>query len=528
MSDTPEFFTQSVTPVNMVKPATSRRVALKAGATLLLSVLVPRLAFAAQILAVRVWPAEDYTRITLEMDSGLKASHFLLTDPLRMVMDIEGLVLNSTLTQLVAKIKSDDPYIRQVRVKQNRPNVVRLVVDLKEEINPQVFTLEPVGSYKYRLVFDLYPVHPVDPIAALIEKGQWLQDKPASGSDLPHDFPHDLKLAQKSDDSTEGQPQASASSPVSPSSTITSMSTTAAAESAVTLSAQASPRPAPASAAPVFQSPDQPVVVADSRPASNSVKATTGKSDSKTALKAEPRPELMRMITIALDPGHGGEDPGAIGGGGSREKDVVLMIAKRLKAKIENQPNMRVMLTRDADYFVPLNVRVEKARKVQADLFMSIHADAFVETSARGSSVFALSEKGASSTAARWMANKENSADLIGGVNIKSHDKQLASLLLDLSTTAQINDSLKLGKAILGEIGGINRLHKGLVEQAGFAVLKAPDIPSVLIETAFISNPEEEAKLTDENYQDQMAEAILKGVNRYFSKNPPLAKNRLT
>ena len=234
------------------------------------------------------------------------------------------------------------------------------------------------------------------------------------------------------------------------------------------------------------------------------------------------------MLTIALDPGHGGEDPGAIGRGGSREKDVVLSIAKRLKARIEEQPNMRVMLTRDADYFVPLHMRVQKARKVQADLFVSIHADAFIETTARGSSVFALSEKGASSTAARWMASKENAADLIGGVNIKNQDRQLASVLLDLSTTAQINDSIKLAKAVLGEIGGINRLHKGAVEQAGFAVLKAPDIPSILIETAFISNPEEEARLTDDAYQEQMAEAVLKGIRKYFAKNPPLAKNRMT
>jgi N-acetylmuramoyl-L-alanine amidase len=252
--------------------------------------------------------------------------------------------------------------------------------------------------------------------------------------------------------------------------------------------------------------------------------------------KIEPKPEphrgnapaMTRMITIAIDPGHGGEDPGAVGSGGSYEKNIVLAIAKRLKAKIEQQPNMRVMLTRDGDYFVPLHVRVQKARRVQADLFMSIHADAFVLPTARGSSVFALSEKGASSTSARWLANKENSADLIGGVNIKNHDRQLASVLLDLSTTAQINDSMKLGKAILGEIGGINRLHKGSVEQAGFAVLKAPDIPSVLIETAFISNPEEEAKLTDNAYQDQMAEAVMNGIKKYFAKNPPLSKNRMT
>ena len=429
------------------KTNSSRRVLLKTGASLLLSVLVPRLAWATQILAVRVWPAEEYTRVTLEGDVELQATQFLVKDPLRMVVDIEGLELSSTLKEIIAKIQSNDPYIKQVRVGQNRPNVVRLVFDLKEEINPQVFTLKPVGEYKHRLVFDLYPVNPVDPIAALIEKGQWLQDQSVPSAALVQPMP---------------QPK-------------------------------------------LNPNPEQAMV-----------------PDLKNT------PQLSRMITIALDPGHGGEDPGAVGRGGSYEKDVVLSIAKRLKEKIEMQPNMRVFLTRDADFFVPLNVRVEKARKVQADLFMSIHADAFIETTARGSSVFALSDKGASSTAARWLAKKENDADLIGGVNIKNHDRQLASVLLDLSTTAQISDSLKLGSAILGEIGGINRLHKGSVEQAGFAVLKAPDIPSVLIETAFISNPEEEAKLTDENYQNQMADAILKGINRYFSRKPPLAKNRMT
>ncbi len=439
----------SATPSEKRRNTNTRRIFLKSGATLLLSVLVPRLSYAAQILAVRVWPADEYTRVTLEGDVELKATQFLVKDPLRMVVDIDGLELNSTLKELIAKIQSDDPYIKQVRVGQNRPNVVRLVFDLKEEINAQVFTLKPVGDYKYRLVFDLYPVNPVDPIAALIEKGQWGKDQPALALPEPHAMPQ--------------------------------------------------PRLNP--------NPEQPLAKSH---------------DAKNV------PQLSRMVTIALDPGHGGEDPGAIGRGGSYEKDVVLSIAKRLKARIEMQPNMRVMLTRDADFFVPLNVRVEKARKVQADLFMSIHADAFIETSARGSSVFALSDKGASSTAARWLANKENAADLIGGVNIKNHDLQLASVLLDLSTSAQISDSLKLGSAILGEIGGINRLHKGSVEQAGFAVLKAPDIPSVLIETAFISNPEEEAKLLDDDYQNQMADAILKGINRYFSKKPTLSKNRLT
>ena len=428
--------------------ANFRRTVLKTGGALLLSVIAPGSARAAQILAVRVWPAEEYTRVTLENDTNLKTTHFIVKDPERLVVDIEGIELNPELTGLVAKIQSNDPYIRQVRVGQNRPNVVRLVFDLKEEITPQVFMLAPVGGYKHQLIFDLYPVNPPDPILALIEKGQWLKESPAD-------------IRPPGDWRPDGKPRHD--------------------------------------------------------------EVPTAKAPSKE----EAQPQLTRMITIALDPGHGGEDPGAIGRGGSREKDIVLAIAKRLKAKIEEQPNMRVMLTRDGDYFVPLHARVQKARKVQADLFVSIHADAWISPTARGSSVFALSEKGASSTAARWLANKENAADLIGGVNIKTRDRQLAGVLLDLSTTAQINDSMKLAKAVLNEIGGINRLHKNGVEQAGFAVLKAPDIPSILIETAFISNPEEESRLADDQYQDQMASAILKGINKYFAKNPPLAKHRM-
>jgi len=443
-------------------PGATRRTVLKAGGTLLLSLFAPAPSFAAQIVAVRVWPSDEYTRVTLENDSDLKATHFLIKDPNRLVVDIEGLELNPTLKELIAKIQSNDPYISQVRVGQNRPNVVRLVFDLKAEVRPQVFSLAPAGDYKYRLVFDLYPAREYDPIAALIESGERPEDR-------PFDYP-------------------SASIETLP---------------------QIQPKP---SLAQVEPKPEPPLARVEPKPGPRNDNA----------------PAITRMITIALDHGHGGEDPGAIGSRGSYEKNIVLAIAKRLKAKIEQHPNMRVMLTRDGDYFVPLHVRVQKARRVQADLFMSIHADAFVLPSARGSSVFALSEKGASSTSARWLANKENAADLIGGVNIKDHDRQLASVLLDLSTTAQISDSMILGKAILGEIGGINRLHNGAVERAGFAVLKAPDIPSVLVETAFISNPEEEAKLTDNAYQDQMADALLSGIRKYFAKNPPLSKNRMT
>ncbi|WP_338845498.1 N-acetylmuramoyl-L-alanine amidase [Massilia sp. W12] len=473
-----------------VTPGRHRRTVLRAGGALLLSVFAPLPARAAQILAVRVWPAADYTRVTLENDSDLKATHFIVKDPERMVVDIEGLELNPTLKTLVAKIKANDPYIKQVRVGQNRPNVVRLVFDLKEEVAPQVFTLAPVGNYKHRLIFDLYPVNPPDPIAALIERENARREEgqlALNGADALKQLPDKVeKGLEKAAGADKGQDKA-----------------------------------------------------AEKHAEKNSEKGAE-KTAEKGAEKSKARDDgaedslkrkgdgVTRMITIALDPGHGGEDPGAIGRGGSREKDVVLAIAKRLKRKMEELPNFRVMLTRDDDYFVPLQVRVQKARKVQADLFMSIHADAFVEATARGSSVFVLSEKGASSTAARWLANKENAADLIGGVNIKGHDAQLARVLLEMSTTAQIKDSMKLGSAVLKEIGGINRLHKGSVEQAGFAVLKAPDIPSILIETAFISNPEEEAKLNDNAYQEQLADAVLKGVKQYFAKNPPLAKNRMT
>ena len=428
--------TTSLQPKSL-KPI-SRRTVLKAGATLLLSLLGHGMARAAQIVAVRVWPARDYTRVTLENDSKLKATHFTIKDPHRLVVEIEGVDLDNKLKSLVAKIQSNDPYIAQVRVGQNRPGVVRLVFDLKEEVQPQVFTLDPVGEYKHRLIFDLYPQTPSDPITELLKKGN---APPIAIEKPPADLPDTAKASE--DDDKDGQ-------------------------------------------------------------------------------------KLTRLVTIALDPGHGGEDPGAVGRGGSLEKNVVLSIARRLKARLEQQANVRVMLTRDGDYFVPLNVRVQKARKVQADLFVSIHADAFVEPTARGSSVFALSEKGASSTAARWLANKENAADLIGGINIRSKNQHLASVLLDLSTTAQINDSLKLAKSVLGEIGTINRLHKAQVEQAGFAVLKAPDIPSILVETAFISNPEEEARLSDENYQDQMADALMRGIRKYLLKHPSLTRNRLT
>ena len=415
-----------------------------------------QIAWGAKLMAVRIWPAEDYTRVTLESDQVLKVSHQLLTNPHRLVVDVEGLELNNTIKELVAKVNSNDPYIAQVRVGQFQPKVVRLVFDLKESIQPQLFTLDPVGSYQNRLVFDLYPTVANDPLMELVR--QSAKKEAALDADDPI-AAIARREAQKAEANKSNKP--------------------------------------------------------------NEIAKSDNKSDSKSGKSSH-----RRLLTIAIDPGHGGEDPGAIGKRGSREKDIVLSISHRLKQKIEAEPDMRSYLTRDGDYFVPLHVRVNKARRVQADLFVSIHADAFVKPHARGASVFALSQQGATSTAARWLANKENSADLIGGLNIKTQDKQVAQLLLDMSTTAQIKDSLKLGDAVLKQIGGFAKLHKSQVEQASFAVLKAPDVPSILIETAFISNPEEEARLNDHEYQEQIAQAILRGIRSYFAKNPPVAKSR--
>lgn len=468
---------------------------LKLGAgTAVLTLAGPQLAFGAGIVAVRVWPAEDYTRVTIESDTPLAAVHQMLHEPDRLVVDIDGLDLSPTLRELVAKITSNDPYIQTVRVGQNRPRVVRMVFDLKENVAPQVFTLAPIGSYKNRLVFDLYPVNPPDPLWKLVrdteeKQRRFANSAPPPGSDgiagAPAGAEEDAigALVRKFDE--KGDVPATTAPPPA-------------------IAAVKPPKPS----VPVVPRPNAPVVppVAQGDPT------------------AERPFKMRRLLTVAIDPGHGGEDPGAIGASGSREKDVVLQIAHRLRAKIDSQPNMRAMMTRDADFFVPLNVRVQKARRVQADLFVSIHADAFLSPEAKGASVFALSERGASSTAARWLANKENASDLIGGANLNK-DAQVARVLLDLSTTAQINDSLQVGKAVLQEIGGINRLHKGSVEQAGFAVLKAPDIPSILVETAFISNPEEERKLNDDAHQEQLANAILRGIRSYFARNPPLSKN---
>ncbi len=391
---------------------------------------------AIEITSTRIWPAQDYTRLTLEAKQPIRHHMFSVNNPDRLVIDLDDVELNDTLNGLTGKIDSNDPYIKSVRVGRFKPGTVRLVFDLKNQVKPQLFDLDPVAEYGYRMVLDIYPEQPVDPLMALLDR----------------------------DKTTPALPNAA-----------------------------------------------EPEAVVSVPPPSN-----------------KPQPEIRaRTLIIAIDAGHGGEDPGAHGKQGSLEKNVTLAIARRLARLIDNTPNMRSVLIRDGDYFIPLGGRVVKARKARADLFVSIHADAFIKPDAHGSSVFALSEHGATSSAARWLAKKENDADLIGGVNIAVKDPYLARTLLDLSQTATITDSLRLAKQVLGELNDINDLHSGHVEQAGFAVLKSPDIPSILVETAFISNPGEEVRLNDEDYQTQLANAVLSGIKRYFAQNPALSRHNI-
>jgi len=415
----------------------------------LLLVCIPGFA-ATDIVSARLWPAQEYTRLTLESQSPITHNVFTISGPDRLVLDLEDTDSNAAVESLSSKISPDDPYVSGIRIGRFKPGTVRLVLDLKTQVKPQTFMLQPIGEYGYRLVLDIYPAEPADPIVALLEN-----NKPATVI-VP--------------------------APVAPPAPADKMAT--------------GPNLAPA--------------------------------DPKAPKKPAPgKPEVIRLITIAIDAGHGGEDPGAKGRSGTYEKHITLAIAKKLKTLVDAEPSMRGVLIRDGDYYVPLAARVIRARKVQADLFVSVHADAFIKPHARGSSVFALSERGATSAAAGWLAKTENEADLIGGVNIDVDDPTLKNVLFDLAQTATINDSLKLARSVLGEIGDINELHRSHVEQAGFAVLKAPDIPSILVETAFLTNPDEEKRLKDEKYQDKMAQAILAGIRKYFSANPPLARSKL-
>ena len=431
----------------------------------------PTLANAAvNITATRVWPAADYTRITIEASSEINQKMLLLKDPDRLVLDLDGVDLNANLKALANQISANDPYIKQVRVANFKPGTVRVVIDLKVEVKPNIFMLQPAGSYNHRLVLDVYPMQ--DPLSGVLSK---VDKQPEIASAQEQKAP-EQKTAEKP---VEAKPVENKSAEIKSETTIPTTEVL----------------------------PEEAV----EKPLTNKPATQNG----------------TRLITIAIDAGHGGEDPGAKGANGSREKDITLAVAKKLKQRIDEEPNMRGILTRDADFFIPLHGRVVKARNMQADLFVSVHADAFIRPDARGSSVFALSEKGATSASARYLAKKENESDLIGGVSLDNKDMNLARTLLDLSQTATINDSLKLGKFVLKNIGEVNTLHKGSVEQAGFAVLKSPDIPSILVETAFISNPEEERRLNDDAYRAKLVESIVNGIKKYFATNPALAKTKV-
>jgi N-acetylmuramoyl-L-alanine amidase len=475
-----------------------RRTFMRRGAVVL-SLSGLDIACGATIFNVRIWPAPDYSRVTIESDAPLVVTHSFMANPPRLAVDIQGIALNPALKELVGKVRADDPNIGDIRVSQYAANVVRLVLDLKQAMRPQIFSLAPVAAYRHRLVFDLYPEQELDPLDAFINQRLGLG---GNRSDKPPISP------------------ISPTSPTSPPSPATPE-----ADPLGELIAQRSGNsPPPSAAAPV------PVPVPAPAPVAKAPPAPPQPTPAPPATGTQPD-GVDRMIIIALDPGHGGEDPGAIGPGGTQEKDVVLQLAYLLRERINNNSvkgmPMRAFMTREADYFVPLHVRVQKAQRVQADLLVSLHADAFFTPDPQGASVFALSQGGASSSAARWMADKENKADLIGGINIKAKSAEVQSTLLDMSTTAQIVDSLRLGSTLLSEVARVGKLHKGQVEQASFAVLKAHDIPSVLVEAAFISNPAEEAKLNSEAFQTQFADALMRGLLGYFAKNPPLARKRM-
>ena len=414
----------------MIRVSAGRRRALAWVLAPAAQLLVPiAWAQAARIASARVWPAHEYTRVIFESPAPLAWQVLTLKDPDRVVLDLEGVDVGPELVQLAQRIHPDDPHLAAIRYGRKSATALRVVFDVKPGLVAQTFALKPVAEFGHRLVVDLIPIAPPDPLMALL-------------------------------DADKAKPDAA-----------------------------------------VAEAP---------------------KAEGATA---SPRRDAARRVVVAIDPGHGGEDPGAVGPKGTYEKNVTLAIARRLRDAIAATPNLRPVLTRDDDYFVPLATRVQKARRAQADLFVSIHADAFNEPRAKGSSVFALSERGATSAAARWLAQKENDADLIGGVNLDVRDPVLARTLLDLSQSAQINDSLKAGRHVLAELGEINTLHKRDVEQAGFAVLKAPDVPSILVETAFISNPDEEQKLRDPRHQGRYADSIADGIRRYFARNPPLARS---
>jgi N-acetylmuramoyl-L-alanine amidase len=443
----------------------------------LFSIFLSQSALAANVTvkSVHVGLTPDYTRITLESNQPLQYELSMLDNPHRVILDLSNIKLSPVLASLPQKVDAIDPFVQKVRIGQFKPDVIRLVFDLKANVVPRTFMVAPKDNYAYRLILDIY--HP---------------DKAAK-------IDVDAKIAANIDN--------------------TGFATDTLDELVATLIQEGKqPRNGTAQKTgitPLNRLPPKPQVNQPKQPASSQV------------AKNRKSPAMVpRMIIVAIDPGHGGKDPGAVGSQGTHEKDVTLAIARKLKERIDKEPNMRAVLTRDGDYYISLPQRRINARRANADLFVSIHADANPKSHAHGSSVFTLSEHGATSTTASWLADKENSVDndLMGGIDITSKSKDIKELLLDLSLNATINDSVKLAEHVLKQLGDINHLHKKSVEQAGFAVLKSPDIPSILVETAFLSNQKEEEKLRNNNYQSKMADAVFLGIRSYFANNPALTR----
>lgn len=429
------------------------------------------LAASTAVKSVRIGLTPDYTRITLESNQPLEYELSMLENPHRVVVDLSNIQLSQALAALPQKVDAIDPFVQKIRVGQYKPHVIRLVFDLKANVVPRTFLIEPKENFAHRLVLDIY--HP--------DKAGKAELNARGGAAANTDFEADVL------------------------------------DELVATLVQGGAKPPKASPSARLVWPHAP------KPQLNQAKQI---NNVPAAQNRKPLSKAPRIIIVAIDPGHGGKDPGAVGYQGTYEKDVTLAIAKKLKERIDKEPNMRAVLTRDGDYYISLPQRRINARRANADLFVSIHADANPKAHAHGSSVFTLSEHGATSTTANWLANKENSvdSDLMGGIDITSKSKDIKELLLDLSLNATINDSVKLAEYVLKQLGSINHLHKRNVEQAGFAVLKSPDIPSILVETAFLSNPKEEEKLRSKGYQDRMADAMFLGIKKYFSDNPALAR----
>lgn len=376
-------------------------------------------------------------------------------------------IKNAKLRGKISQPSANHDFFQRVRSAPRNKSDVRFVIDLKRPIHADSFLLPPDGQYGHRLVVDI-----LDKDAPILDAG--LAKKPAV-------------LAKPK------QKVASAKAKV---------------KSARNKPAKGKPR-----------STNKQVVVKSTRTTNPTIAVREAKP--KPIIKASARRTKLREVVIAIDAGHGGNDPGARGPRGTREKEVVLAIAKRLDALIRKEPGMRSVMIRTGDYYVGLRQRIKKARKAKADLFVSIHADAFKKSTVKGSSVFTLSRRGASSEAARWLAAHENAVDLVGGVSLDDKDDMLASVLLDLSQTATKEASSNVAAKVLRNLKSMGAVHKKTVQSAGFVVLKSPDIPSILVETAFISNPDEEKKLRSSKYQDRLAKAVFSGLQDYFAIYAP-------